>query len=269
MTCAKRDDTRKAMAQNGVNFSIKLAETSAELRAAQRLRYRVFVTELGGGTDAVSTRLGVERDAFDPHFDHLILCDNTLPEGDHVIGVYRLLRSDMAVNATGFYSADEFCLDKIAGSGRKSLELGRSCVDARYRNGVAMYLLWQGLAEYVTTHEIEILFGVASFHGTDPAAIAHALSFLHHTYLAVDDLRVSAYGTNAVPMDILSAKATDRRAALLQIPPLIKSYLRLGGMVGDGAYVDHAFNTIDVCLVMDTLRMSQKYKDFYTRPSAA
>jgi putative hemolysin len=254
---------------NSANFSIKLAETSAELCAAQRLRYRVFVTELGGETDPVSAGLGVERDAFDRHFDHLILCDNTQPEGDHVIGVYRLLRSDMAANATGFYSADEFCLDKIAGSGRKSLELGRSCVDARYRNGVAMYLLWQGLAEYVTTHEIEILFGVASFHGTDPAAIAHALSFLHHTYLAVDDLRVSAYGTNAVPMDILSAKATDRRAALLQIPPLIKSYLRLGGMVGDGAYVDHAFNTIDVCLVMDTLRMSQKYKDFYTRPSAA
>lgn len=257
------------MIPNGANFSIKLAETSAELRAAQRLRYRVFVTELGGRTDAASADLGVERDAYDTHFDHLILCDNDLPADDNVIGVYRLLRSDMAANAAGFYSADEFCLDKIAGSGRKSLELGRSCVDARYRNGGAMHLLWQGLAEYVATHEIEILFGVASFHGTDPRAISHALSFLHHTYLASDDLLVTAYGANAVPMDILPSEKTDRRKALLQIPPLIKSYLRLGGMVGDGAYVDHAFNTIDVCLVMDTLRMSQKYKDFYTRSSAA
>ena len=269
MTCAKRDDTRIAMIQNSANFSIKLAETSVELRAAQRLRYRIFVTELGGETDHDSARLGVERDAYDAHFDHLILCDNTLPADDHVIGVYRLLRSDMVANGAGFYSAGEFCLDKITDSGRKSLELGRSCVDARYRNGVAMHLLWQGLAEYVTAHKIEILFGVASFHGTDPAAISHALSFLHHSYLAPDDLLVSAYGSNAVPMDILSNNETDKRAALLQIPPLIKSYLRLGGMVGDGAYVDHAFNTIDVCLVMDSLRMSQKYKDFYTRSSAA
>ncbi len=257
------------MTLNGANFSIKLAETSAELRAAQRLRYRVFVAELGGGTDAVSACLGVERDAYDAHFDHLILCDNDLPVDDNVIGVYRLLRSDMAANGAGFYSAGEFRLDKIAGSGRKSLELGRTCVDARYRNGVAMHLLWQGLAEYVADHKIEILFGAASFHGTDPAAISHALSFLHHSYLASDGLRVSAYGDNAVPMDILTDKETDKRTALLQIPPLIKSYLRLGGMVSDGAYVDHAFNTIDVCLVMDTLRMSQKYKDFYTRSSAA
>jgi putative hemolysin len=227
------------------------------------------VKELGGRTDAASASLGVERDAYDAHFVHLILSDNNLPGDDNVIGVYRLLRSDMAANAVGFYSADEFCLDKIAGSGRKSLELGRSCVDARYRNGVAMHLLWQGLAEYVATHEIEILFGVASFHGTELAAVSHALSFLHHSYLAPDDLLVSAYGTNAVPMDILPNEKTDRRKALLQIPPLIKSYLRLGGMVGDGAYVDHGFNTIDVCLVMDTLRMSQKYKDFYTRSNAA
>jgi len=269
MTCAKQGDTRKTMIPNGANFSIKLAETPAELRAAQRLRYRVFVTELGGGTDAVSARLGVERDAYDANFDHLILCDNSLPKGDHVIGVYRLLRSDMAILGQGYYSADEFCLDKIVNIGRKALELGRSCVDARYRNGVAMHFLWQGLADYVTAHEIELLFGVASFHGTDTAAISHALSFLHHSYLAPNSLRVPAYGQNAVSMDILPIKEIDRRAALLQIPPLIKSYLRLGGKVGDGAYVDHAFNTIDVCLVMDTLRMSQKYKDFYTRSSAA
>jgi len=257
------------MITTGTNITIKLAETPVELRAAQRLRYRVFVAELGGSTDHASAGLGIERDAFDDHFDHLILQDRLLPENDNVIGVYRLLRSDVAAKGLGFYSAGEFRLGKIASCGRKSVELGRSCVDKRYRNGVALHLLWNGLAEYVARHQIEILFGVASFQGNDPAEVAHALSFLHQKFLAPDELRVAAYGANAIALDILSDKEIDRAVALMQIPPLIKSYLRLGGTVGDGAFVDHDFNTIDVCLVMDTVRMSQKYKDFYQRDSAA
>ncbi len=257
------------MLSSETDFFIKLAETSEEKRAAQRLRYRVFVQELGASTSDMSDQLGVEYDAYDTYSDHLILQDKTLPVHDNVVGVYRLLRGDIAMDGPGFYSAGEFQLDKITDCGRKSVELGRSCVDARYRNGVAMHLLWNGLAEYVTRYKIEILFGVASFHGTDPAVIAHALSFLHHNYLASDELCATAYGENAIAMDIISPKETDRTTALMQIPPLIKSYLRLGGTVGAGAFVDYGFNTIDVCLVMDTLRMSQKYKDFYMRDSAA
>lgn len=257
------------MTPNGTEFSIKLAETADELYAAQRLRYRVFVQELGGSTDFASAQNGLERDEYDTYFDHLILQDKTLPKGDNVIGVYRLLRGDKATHGARFYSASEFCLDKIRNCGRNAVELGRSCVDKRYRNGAAMHLLWQGLADYVSVHDIEILFGVASFHGTDPAAVSHGLSFLHYSYPAPDELRVSAYGANAIAMDILPENETEHARALKQIPPLIKAYMRLGGRVGDGAFVDYGFNTIDVCLVMDTVRMAQKYKAVFQRDSAA
>jgi len=50
---------------------------------------------------------------------------------------------------------------------------------------------------------------------------------------------------------------------------LIKAYLRLGGFVGDGAFVDHDFNTVDVCLLMDTTRMTERYKSYYTRSHEA
>lgn len=257
------------MIPNAGEFSIKLATTPEEIVAAQKLRYRVFVEELGARVDPECTRIGAEVDEFDEYFDHLILQDKSLPQGDDVIGVYRLLRSDVAAKGPGFYSAAEFQLDKIVKSGRKSVELGRSCVDKRYRNGIAMHFLWKGLADYVAAHGIELLFGVASFLGTDRQAIAQALSYLHHNHLAPNDLRVAAQGHNAVGMDIVPASEIDRRAALMQIPPLIKSYLRLGGTVGSGAYIDQGFNTIDVCLIMDTARMSQKYKDFYERDTAA
>jgi putative hemolysin len=257
------------MAHENSTFSIKLAISPEERQAAQRLRYRVFVEELGAVIDAKSDDLKLECDEFDNSFDHLILQDKSLPKGNDVVGSYRLLRSDVAKDAIGFYSAREFDLGKIISSGRKSVELGRSCVDVRYRNGMAMHLLWKGVADYVRSHGIEVLFGVASFQKTDPNTISHALSFLHHGYLSPEDLRVSAYGATAIPLDILAAKDVDKRRAVMQTPSLIKSYLRLGGTVGYGAFIDHAFKTIDVCLVMDTARMTQKYKTVYERDNAA
>ena len=56
-----------------------------------------------------------------------------------------------------------------------------------------------------------------------------------------------------------------RRAAMAATPALIKAYLRLGGFVGDGAWIDRAFNTTDVCLVMDTGQMSARHREFYIR----
>lgn len=249
------------------DFSVKLVETEAELHAAQHLRYRVFVEELGGGGAMVDHEAQLEQDRFDPFFDHLILLDRARGSGirDQVVGVYRLLRDDQALAAGQFYSEDEYDLSALRASGRKLLELGRSCLDADYRGGAAMYHLWNALAAYVLTHEIEILFGVASFHGTDLEALAQPLSMLHHNHLAPADLRVKAQPAHFAAMDRVAPEALDRRKAMVQVPALIKAYLRLGGFVGEGAYVDHAFNTTDVCLIMDTERMNAKQKSIYTK----
>ncbi|SLN11142.1 hypothetical protein PEL8287_00224 [Roseovarius litorisediminis] len=244
-------------------FSIKLAETKEELRAAQRLRYRVFIEELGGNGPLVDHEARLELDRFDEFFDHLILIDEH--NNGAVVGVYRLLRDDQAKLAGQYYSEDEYDLSVLANSGRRMMELGRSCLDPAYRGGVAMYHLWHGLARYVADYNIEILFGVASFHGSDVDQLAQPLSLLHHRHLAPEELRVRVHAAHFQPMDLIEENHLDRRAAMLQVPALIKAYLRLGGYVGEGAFVDHAFNTTDVCLVMDTARMKEKQKTIYTK----
>jgi len=128
-----------------------------------------------------------------------------------------------------------------------------------------MYELWAGLVDYVSRHNIEILFGVASFHGTDIDSLAEPLSYLHHRYLAPPDLRVEVRAESAQPMNRLRPEAIDRRAAMLAMPALIKAYLRLGGYVGQGAWIDHAFNTTDVCMIIDTERLSPIQRKIYTR----
>ena len=242
-------------------FTVKLAETQDELRAAQALRYEVFVKELGADGPLVDHDAGLEMDRFDPFFDHMIVVETAT---DKVVGVYRLLSEEAAMRAGQFYSEDEYDLTPLRQTGLKMLELGRSCLHRDYRSGLAMVELWSGLARYVTENHMDILFGVASFHGTDPTQLAQPLSLLHHLHLAPDDLRLRAQPHHFQTMDLMPADQIDRRAALVQIPSLIKAYLRLGGFVGEGAFIDHSFNTTDVCLILDTNRMSDRQRMLYT-----
>ena len=244
---------------------VRLAATEEDRLGAQRLRYRVFVEELGGDGALVDHDARLERDAHDPHYDHLLLVDPARDPAtlDHLVGVYRLMPGDRAAAAGGFYCAGEYDLAPLEQSGNRLLELGRSCIDPAHRGGTALYTLWQGLADYILERGIEVLFGVASFHGTDVAALAHPLGFLHHDHLAPPGLRVRALQTSFAAMDLLAPDEVDRRRAAREMPGLIKSYLRLGGFVGEGAWIDHAFNTTDICLVMETHRIGARYRALY------
>jgi L-ornithine Nalpha-acyltransferase len=250
-------------------YVLRLAAGPCDLSGAQRLRYRVFVEELGGTGPLVDHAARLERDEFDPLVDHLLLIDPGQDPAtlDHVIGAYRLLPGDR-VGQGRFYSEGEYDLAPLRASGRRLLELGRSCVHPDHRGGTAMFHLWNGLADYVLERGIEVLFGVASFHGTDPAPLAQSLAYLHHHHLAPAGLRVAARAGARLGMDLVPKADLDRRAAMAGTPALIKAYLRLGGFVGDGAWIDRAFNTTDVCLVMDTARMSEKHRAFYLRKQA-
>lgn len=249
-------------------FTVRLAESEADVAAAQRLRFRVFVEEMGAQASDADRAWRRECDRFDPYFDHLLLIDNDFRGADpldSVVGAYRLMTGSMAKRGIGFYGATEYDLSKLVAYPRETLELGRSCVSAEHRGGAGMHLLWTGLGQYVAERGVEILFGVASFHGADPQPLAQPLAYLHHNHLAPEDLRVRTLPQFYQPMDLMPAEAVNKAEAMRMIPALIKAYLRLGGFVGDGAFVDHAFNTVDVCLLMDTSRMVERYRTFYSR----
>lgn len=244
------------------DFELRLASEPEDLRAAQQLRYEVFVEELGGDGPLVDREQRLERDEYDPYYDHLMLFHRASGE---VVGVYRLMRGERAAEFGRFYSETEYDLTRLKESGRNLLELGRSCLHRDFRGGAAMHHLWNGLAGYVADHGIEILFGVASFHGTDVDALRQPLSFLHHWRLAPQDLRARARDESFQSMDLLSKEEVDRRAAMRATPSLIKAYLRLGGVVGEGAWIDRDFNATDVCLILDTSRMNPREAERYAR----
>ncbi|MEM9249135.1 MAG: GNAT family N-acyltransferase [Pseudomonadota bacterium] len=243
---------------------VRLAETEADVLGAKRLRYDVFVREMGGDGALVDHVAGLEQDAFDPVCDHIVLVDTARSDRvlSHVVGAYRVLPQERA-HQRGYYCAAEYDLTPLLKSGRPILELGRSCLHPERRGGAGLYHLWTGLADYIAERGVEILFGVASFHGTDIAALAQPLSYLHHRHLAPPELRVRARPPEGVGMDRLPPEALDRRAAAKALPSLLKSYLRMGGYVGEGAWIDRPFNTTDVCIVLDVSRVDARTRALY------
>jgi putative hemolysin len=247
-------------------LGVRIARNAAEVDAGQALRYRVFFEERGATAPPELTSSRRDRDRFDPHADHLLVIDHALGSGaDSVVGTYRLLGEQAAARAGGFYTSAEFDLSPLASFPGQKLELGRSCVAAGYRNRAVMQLLWRGIAAYVFANHIDIMFGCASLPGTDPHALATELTYLYHAHLAPPALRLRAVPDRRVDMRLLPPEAIDQRRISANLPPLIKGYLRLGGFIGDGAVIDHDFNTTDVAIVVKSDLITDKYYRHYER----
>lgn len=248
------------------DLEVRLARTAADIDAAQALRYEVFYDEMRAQPTPEMATLRRDFDAYDSVCDHLLVIDRRrglAPEA--VVGTYRLIRRAAAQRHGSFYSAAEYDIAPLVDYPGEILELGRSCVHPSARNMAAMQLLWRGIAHYVFHYNIQLMFGCASLPGTDVKNLALPLSYLHQHHLAPPALRARALPHRFVDMNILPSGSYDGRKALNEVPPLIKGYLRLGGFVGDGAVVDCQFNTVDVCIVVKTELITEKYYKHYER----
>jgi putative hemolysin len=245
---------------------LRLAETPAEIEAAQALRYRIFYEEMAARPTPEMAAVKRDFDSFDPYCDHLLVIDHERGDGaEGVVGTYRLLRREMAKRRGQFYSIDEYDIGPLLQVRGEILELGRSCIDAGHRTRSAMQLMWRGIADYVMFYNVAVMFGCASLPGTDVRSHALPLSYLYHNHLAPPELRPVALPQRYVDMRMLEPEAINARAALNALPPLIKGYLRLGGFVGDGAVIDEQFNTTDVSVVVKTDLVTSRYYRHYTR----
>ena len=247
-------------------FVVKIADKKSELKKAQALRYSVFYNEKKAIPTISKKLLRLDYDNVDKFADHLIVLDNNRKGIENkIVGTYRLIRGDIAVHFGGFYTSAEFDLSKILNSYNHNqiLELGRSCVHQDYRNGTVMNLLWKAIAEYIKLYDIKILLGCASFHGTNVMKYTNELSYLRKNFSLPDKLSVKSLDTKIYPSYTeINSNINDLRT-FVKLPPLIKGYLRIGGKVSYDCFVDYKFNTIDLCVIVNTHNIDKKYKKKY------
>lgn len=198
---------------------VRLAETHAEREAAQKLRYNVFYEEFGAKPTEEVRATKKDWDKFDAAADHMIVLDESLGSGpEAIVGTYRLFDQAAAAEVGQFYTSDEFDITSLIECGANLLELGRSCVLKPYRTRPVLQKLWEGIAVYVLENEIEILFGCASFHGTNPEEHAEALSYLHHYHLAAPGLRPRSLGKHYVDMNRMPKSRLNQKQILSSLP---------------------------------------------------
>ncbi|WP_245408760.1 GNAT family N-acetyltransferase [Variibacter gotjawalensis] len=259
------DDQPSALGRIGT-LEVRLARKPKDVRRAQRLRYRVFFEERGMIADATTRISRRDVDPYDAICDHVLVLDHNeklrgLRRKPRVVGTYRLLRQHLAEQNGGFYTANEFDIAPLIARHPQAsfMELGRSCVLPAYRTKRTVELLWHGIWSHVLRNKVDVMFGCASFDGTDPQAHAEALSFLHHYAAPPAEWSAKARAGRGVPTNIIPKDKLDAKAALRALPPLIKGYLRIGAYVSPQAVIDYEFRSIDVLIVLPTSAISERY----------
>ena len=248
------------------SVSIRKIQDKAELEKAQSLRYKVFFEEFGATPPPEIKGKLLDIDEYDDYADHLVvIVTDPKTQDETIIGTYRLLRRDQAEIQGQFNSSKWYNLDKLLSTDQSVLELSRSCVLPEYRTRPVLQLLWQGIADYITENNIEMMFGCASFHTTNVDEIAIPLSYLYHHHLSPNAVRARALDKHYVNMNLTAAHEINTRRVFHDLPPLMKGYLRVGSSVGDGAVIDHQFGTTDVFVVMQTHMLTDRYRKHYER----
>jgi L-ornithine Nalpha-acyltransferase len=268
-------NSQSQITKRGV-LKIRLATTRKEVCVAQKLRYLVFHDELGAKLTAQNTLTKIESDAFDDICDHLLVIRETanynselLVHDGTVIGTYRLLKQSVAVKNRGFYSQSEFDIMPLLARKPelKFLELGRSCVLKDERGSAVIEILWQGIWNYVRQNEIDVMIGCASFYGTDIEAHRNSLQYIFEKNSAPEDWSVSAHPQHRIDLETSKGQKQDLKSMISHLPPLIKGYMRLGCFFGDGAVVDHMFNTIDVLVILPISHINPRYFAKFGEPT--
>ena len=255
------------------DFEVRLTRNKEERKQVRQLRYQVFCLEEGAGATEEQRALGEEYDAYDRFAEYMAVFHQ-----GRVVGTYRIIDRNAAEKMGGFYTETEYNLSKIKKYPGNIAEMSRACVSPEYReNALVMRLLWAGLGEMIVRRKIGVVFGVASFVGTKPARSAQAISYLYYNHLSPLRLRATVLSENFADgvnpkmsrMNILPREFVDEADAKSEMTPLIKGYLRLGATFGRGVFVDLAFNSYDVFVILETRKMNAAYqKHFLGRENA-
>lgn len=233
---------------------VELAASPEDIRASQRLRYAIFAGEQGA--QLASADEGIDRDHYDDYCHHLLV---RRTDTNEVVGSTRILTTANARRAGSFYSEDEFDLRTMFPNLKgNAIEIGRTCIHRDFRNGAGIGMLWLGLAQFMEMHRVDYLFGCASISMNDGGAQAAAIM-------------AEARAKNLAPADMqvqpLVRLLPAQPAARVNMPPLLKAYLKLGAWVGGEPCLDPDFNVADIFILLDVNNLNTRYHRHFVQGS--
>lgn len=234
-------------------YDVRLAQSVEEIRAAQKLRYKVLFEASGGQISREMLNTGREEDEWDEIAYHVIVLDTK--KDNKIVGTVRLV-SHHALNPNQhFYTEHAFNIDGLLARYERSLELSRACVDESSRGGAILMLMWKFTMHFIVQNQYSVLFGCASFAGTDYAKHTDILSYLYHKHLADKQVmptpKPEVSSIDIQQFQVPPAKGKKRG----EVPTLLRGYLKIGAKISDHAIIDPVFNTTFVAIYVDVEQM--------------
>ncbi|MFT5136536.1 MAG: putative hemolysin [Arenicella sp.] len=234
-------------------YDVRLAKTISEIEAAQSLRYNVLFEESGGRINREMLNTQREEDQWDDIAYHVIVIDRR--KQDEIVGTVRLVSGHALKHDQDFYTEHAFDLTKLLGHYQNTLELSRACVCPEGRGGAILMLMWKFTMQFIEQNDYDVLFGCASFSGTDYHQHTEILSYLYDKHLADPELmpapRAEVKSVNIKGFQMVPQKGKNRG----KVPTLLRGYLKIGARISDYAIIDPIFNTTFVAIYVDTRQM--------------
>lgn len=213
-------------------------------------RYRVSLSRARGGIAAARAlrslafgTAGLDGDHFDAVCDHLLV--HEIKSGA-LVCCARLLVLEGGSEIGRSYSAQYYDLSALSRFQGRMTEMGRFCIHPDWPDPDILRVAWGALTGYVDENRIEMLFGCTSFAGTETETYLDAFAMLGARHIApkrwlpgIKAPEVFRYGSG-------DARRLDVKKALRLMPPLLRTYLLMGGWVSDHAVVDREMNTLHV-----------------------
>lgn len=235
---------------------VRLSRDPADVEAAQRLRHRAFIAARPGAVLAGDRLRGLDRDAFDDLCVHALIEETRT---GRLVCCFRMMHLQSGAEIDRSYSAQYYELGALQDFAAPMVEMGRFCIDPDSHDPDVIRVAWGAMTAYVERHGVQLLFGCSSFQGVDAEAYMDAFALLSERHLAprrwlprVKAPKVFRFAS------LLRFRRPDMKLAMRRMPPLLRSYLMLGGWVSDHAVVDEDLNTLHVFTGVEIARVPPK-----------
>lgn len=244
-------------------YAARTAETAAEVRRCQALRHLAFIEARGLGRQAG----GLDSDAFDAQCRHVMVEE---AETGALVCCFRILPLDDGAEIARSYSARCYDLRRLTRYPGHMFEIGRFCIHPGWHDPNIVRTAWAGLMRLIDADGIGLVFGCSSFEGVDPAPYADAMALLAERHLAPERWRPGVRSARVFPFaERLRAHRPDLRRGTRLVPPLLRSYLLMGGWVSDHAVIDMELGTLHVFIGVEIARIPPARARMLRRGGAA
>jgi putative hemolysin len=234
-------------------YDVRLASSEDEVRAAQKLRYEVLYKESGGRVTRQMLNTEREEDEWDQIAYHVVVVDSR--NENKVVGTVRLVSNLALEKGQAFYTEHAFDLSGLRDNYDRVLELSRACVSSEGRGGAILMLIWKFTMQFIEQNGYQVLFGCASFKGTDYQEHTEILSYLYQKHLASKALmplpkpEVQSVAISGFSQTLVEGKERGK------VPTMLRGYLKIGARISDHAIIDPVFNTTFVAIYVDAQEM--------------